>query len=406
MKNILGSLALSSLSLSCLIIPYRPVHLIGAASAGYGLVLWRSALESRELEKTKKQIELAGKTAKLEMLAKYQLLSSELELSQVVHQVSSEVGSSGTSQTLPALPSTSGDWVNEAVTYSSVLIFGGMGSGKTTLATEIVRRKQGLGHQIIVLDPHAAKGQWAGLQVVGSGMDYTAIDEQLVRYHRETERRYQLLATEGKEAVNQLPHICILTEEFTNYAARCKQAKDFLQACMSDNRKVNMSVLMISHNNTLPTLGGAKGIAQLRDDALLEIKLIPPSQNLPRRAYLKLPGQQFVEVQLPTIHQELIPTNTDTTIPTSGDIRDSLEQVYKLPSTENYLEPIPEAEGTQFTNLGLSYSEAQRLVFQMQERLPKSEIIRLLWGATKGGSTKYVSAEREYRLITGELISD
>ena len=403
MKNILGSLALTSLSLGCLIIPYRPVHLVGAASAGYGLVLWRSALESRELEKTKKQIELAAKTAKLEMLAKYKLMCTELELSQVAHEVNT---SGNTPEVLPALPSTGGDWVDEAVAYSSVLIFGGMGSGKTTLATEIVRRKQSLGHQIIVLDPHAAKGQWAGLQVVGGGMNYTAIDEELTAYHRETERRYQLLASEGKEAVNKLPHICILTEEFTNYAARCKQAKDFLQACMSDNRKVNMSVLMISHNNTLPTLGGAKGIAQLRDDALLEIKLIPPTQNLPRRAYLKLPGQQFVEVELPTIHQELTSTNTDTTIPTSGDIRDGLEHLYKLPSSGNYLERLPEAKGTQFTNLGLSYSEAQKLIIHLQERLPKSEIIRLLWGATKGGSTKYVNAEREYRLILGELISE
>jgi hypothetical protein len=47
------------------------------------------------------------------------------------------------------------------------------------------------GHQVILLDPHAANHEWKGIRHIGAGMDYPAIAEFLQWYLDEIERRYQ-----------------------------------------------------------------------------------------------------------------------------------------------------------------------------------------------------------------------
>ena len=56
--------------------------------------------------------------------------------------------------------------------YPSVLIYGAPGSGKTTFAEQEVKRRLEAGHRVIICDPHAAYGAWAGCEVVGGGMNY------------------------------------------------------------------------------------------------------------------------------------------------------------------------------------------------------------------------------------------
>jgi hypothetical protein len=45
------------------------------------------------------------------------------------------------------------------------------------------------GHQVILLDPHAANHEWKGIRHIGAGMDYPAIAEFLQWYLDEIERR-------------------------------------------------------------------------------------------------------------------------------------------------------------------------------------------------------------------------
>jgi ATP:corrinoid adenosyltransferase len=194
----------------------------------------------------------------------------------------------------------SNNWFAHAVDHGCVLVWGGQDSGKTTAASHIIKARKERGDRVVVLDPHAEKGQWEGLEVIGAGMDYKAIDEFMKWYFEECGRRYKLLRAEGKEAVKKLGSICLVAEELTNFAERCKNSAEFIKACLSDNRKILFNCLFIAHGRTLTLIGGSKGTAQTRDDSFLELHCIPPTGGSSRQWSIRYPGsREFLPVAIP-----------------------------------------------------------------------------------------------------------
>ena len=205
--------------------------------------------------------------------------------------------------------------------YPSVLIYGAPGSGKTTFAEQEVKRRLEAGHRVIICDPHAAYGAWAGCEVVGGGMNYAAIDAKLEWFAAEVRRRYKIIETQPNPTFGPLTLCC---DEFTNWAGRCSAASEFFQSALSDIRKAKMFGLIVSHTRTMAGLANAAGMAKLRDEALLEVELLgqqcPKTGNaVPRyEAGIKLPGmplnKRFI-LQVPKLidpsnHQ---PTKQDST---------------------------------------------------------------------------------------------
>ncbi|MBW4474989.1 MAG: hypothetical protein KME45_32105 [Stenomitos rutilans HA7619-LM2] len=201
------------------------------------------------------------------------------------------------------------------------LLFGGMGAGKSWTARYLVMQKVRAGHQVILLDPHAANHEWQGIRHIGAGMDYRAIAEFLRWYLDEIERRYQefnrsgLTEEDWQQSLRQQQRITsVVSEEMTNWADRLPGdiGSKFFKSAMSDSRKVLMPPLFVAHDRTLSALGDAKGIARLRDAALLELELIPtihPTTRKPvssGKGKLKLPGHaEWLAVELPQIERKI-----------------------------------------------------------------------------------------------------
>lgn len=191
-------------------------------------------------------------------------------------------------------------WTDDLMGYPSILIYGAPGAGKTSTAAWLIRERINAGHQIKMLDPHRKYGQWDGLECVGDGMDYDAINDELKAFTDEIKARYKARL---KTPNYNPPKLTVVCDEFTQWAKKCSHSATFFEECLSDIRKINLHVLFISHGRTLITLGGGTGLAAIRDAALLELELEAQVNPVTKEAspkllgWLKYPGVAMNERQ-------------------------------------------------------------------------------------------------------------
>ena len=328
----------------------------------------------------------------------------------------------------PEPEQTDGPKMPVLTNYPSVLIYGAPGSGKTTFAEQEVKRRLEAGHRVIICDPHAAYGAWAGCEVVGGGMNYAAIDAKLEWFAEEVRRRYKIIESQPNPTFQPLTLCC---DEFTNWAGRCSAAGEFFQSALSDIRKAKMFGLIVSHTRTMAGLANAAGMAKLRDEALLEVELLgqqcPKTGNaVPRfEAVVKLPGmplnKRFI-LQVPKLSE---PNNHQPTKQDSSylDPIARLEQIYKLecdppkPETEsetvsdefqNVKQPqssnSSDSDAVYFTALKLDRARAIELILKLKNEMKhtQTEIIWMLWNARPGKTKAYETAVSEYKELLAE----
>jgi hypothetical protein len=191
-------------------------------------------------------------------------------------------------------------WTPDLMGYPSILIYGAQGAGKTSTAAWLIRERIKAGHQIKVLDPHRAYGQWDGLECIGDGMDYDAINDELKAFTDEIKTRYKTRASVPNYNPPKLTLVC---DEFTQWAKKCSHSPTFFEESLTDIRKINLHVLFISHARTLTGLGGSSGLAATRDAGLLELELEAQVDPVTTEAspkllgWLKYPGVAMNERQ-------------------------------------------------------------------------------------------------------------
>lgn len=307
--------------------------------------------------------------------------------------------------------------------YPSVLIYGIPGAGKTTFVEGEVKKRLAAGHQIIALDPHTAFGQWEDCEVVGAGMDYAAIDSKMVWFEKEIERRYKIRKAHPNPKFEPLT---IVTEEFTNWATRCKHSDKHFKTVNSDIRKVECYSIIVTQTRTLAGLGDAKGMASLRDEAMLEVQILgdysPHTQKATPRfeVLVKMPGQALSDRTLVKIDRHQNPSSVNSPQASSP----SAGSDWKLP------QPEPENSGSPY---GISaevlspilkeilespgkvplFSDALELPHEERLKLTQQIILRnlgtettilCLWGIKSGGRNHQLYAEA--RVMLDRLIED
>jgi hypothetical protein len=203
-------------------------------------------------------------------------------------------------RTPPNSPLLPDQWTPDLMGYPSILIYGAQGAGKTSTAAWLIRERMKEGHQIKILDPHRAYGQWDGLECIGDGMDYDAINDELQAFTEEIKVRYKARA---KVPNYDPPKLTLVCDEFTQWAKKCSHSATFFEESLTDIRKINLHVLFISHARTLTGLGGSSGLAATRDAGLLELELEAQVDPQTKKAspkllgWLKYPGMAMNERQ-------------------------------------------------------------------------------------------------------------
>jgi hypothetical protein len=246
-------------------------------------------------------------------------------------------------------------WTPDLMGYPSILIYGAQGAGKTSTAAWLIRERIKEGHQIKILDPHREYGQWDGLECIGDGMDYDAINDELQAFTEEIKTRYTARA---KTPNYDPPKLTLVCDEFTQWAKKCSHSATFFEESLTDIRKINLHVLFISHARTLTGLGGSSGLAATRDAGLLELELEAQVDPQTKKAspkllgWLKYPGVAMNERQRVAIASWMngsmdfsgssIPSpvkqpQTEQEIGTADDIRERLEALIKATPQEKVL---------------------------------------------------------------------
>jgi hypothetical protein len=177
--------------------------------------------------------------------------------------------------------------VDALLEYPSIAVIGPQGAGKSRLCQEIMYRKGKAGHKLIVIDPHAAYGDWDGLEVIGAGLDYKAVENFISKFVLDVEAQYK----ERRNNPNYRPvKVTILCEEMTKWAQKVKNAGDLMAIAMADTRKLEKCIVIASHGDTLECLGAPKGMGKTKDNSLVKILLEAEIHPETKKAYPRFEG--------------------------------------------------------------------------------------------------------------------
>lgn len=326
-------------------------------------------------------------------------------------------------------------WSNDLLGYPSVLVWGPQGSGKTSFAEWLVAERLRLGHEVIICDPHREFGQWEGLKVVGDGMDYEAIDKELIAFTTKIKERYKQRAKTPN--YNPVP-ITIICDEFTSWSQRCEGAAEFFAECLTDIRKVNMHALFISHAKTNAATGGKKGMSKTKDAGLLELELEAKVNPQTRKASPKLKGKLRYPgmadkdrlpvkiapwMKVSSDFRSLVKQSKQPSQPTKEpdqatvidvEVREVAEEVGQLAVRTISIKTLEDAialvqhklQNPDSLPLAEGKSREQiQLIFKalLYHKQGKVNSIKVLWGITKSGtSKKYQQACELYDVLLAE----
>lgn len=234
-------------------------------------------------------------------------------------------------------------WTSDLMGYPSILLYGAQGAGKTSTAAWLIRERINAGHQVKVLDPHREYGQWDGLECVGDGMDYDAINDELKAFTDEIKARYKARA---KTPNYDPPKKTLVCDEFTQWAKKCSHSATFFEESLTDIRKINLHVLFVSHARTLTGLGGSSGLAATRDAGLLELELEAQVDPVTKKAspkllgWLKYPGVAMNERQRVAIAPWM---NGSMDFSKSGATPTAIQQPVTTTDSVTETQPVEEA---------------------------------------------------------------
>lgn len=141
--------------------------------------------------------------------------------------------------------------IQEALEGKHCLIIGDTGTGKSTLAQWLAYQVGGL---VTVYDPDATPEEWQGLNVVGRGGDFLAIEGAMLTDLEDLQARVELRGKEGDRALAG-KEVVTIAEEFPLLASQVPSAVEWLLSHARRGRKPKKLLIVLSQDDSVKTLG-------------------------------------------------------------------------------------------------------------------------------------------------------
>lgn len=202
-----------------------------------------------------------------------------------------------------------------ALEFGCLMLYGGQGSGKTTLASALLRYRLLKGHEVRVMNPHYSYGMYKPLRVYGVGDSqedtWLSIQEGIHWLLDEVKARYKVMRNQPQSEWEFLGQpITVLVEELGLYAANLDKElmAKFLKTCLTEVRKANIYVIGVSQAPTQAMTGGVKGIYSLMRTSSAEVTLesvpntkLPGGRGPSGYGTIEIPGQDMMRFKVPNI---------------------------------------------------------------------------------------------------------
>ncbi|NET11310.1 MAG: ATP-binding protein [Symploca sp. SIO2B6] len=187
-------------------------------------------------------------------------------------------------------PEPSKPWqpsLESLVNEPAVLLYGAVGSGKSSKAGYLVTQHLKKGHFVEIINPLNKYKQYHPLKVWGAGNNFPEAEKGVNAFTKLAFRRLQKRAVSSYDPFGDYHHFLLL-EEVTNWESKMHSLamKNFFEACTQYLRQANMSVVLVSHGKTLTCMGGEQAGRGKKDTLLNQFIRL----NCQAKQDLKVPG--------------------------------------------------------------------------------------------------------------------
>lgn len=147
-----------------------------------------------------------------------------------------------------------------AIEEKELQIIGEKGTGKSTLAQYLA---YSFGGHVRVYEPEGTPEDWNGLEVVGKGEDWDAIDTGLAQDLEHISNQMKLRRERGDAALAGTDKV-IIGEEFPEIVSKCSNSEEWLDRHARRGRKAKIRLILLSQYDRV-SAWGMEGKSDLLD---------------------------------------------------------------------------------------------------------------------------------------------
>jgi energy-coupling factor transporter ATP-binding protein EcfA2 len=147
-----------------------------------------------------------------------------------------------------------------AIAEKQLMIIGNSGAGKSTVAQYLAYT---VGGKVRVLECEGTPDDWIGLEVIGRGEDWGAIDAAMQAESEELSRRILIRNEQGDKALIGTDEVTIV-EEYPEVTQKCDSATDWFERHGRRGRKAKRFIICLSQYDRV-SAWGLEGKSDLGD---------------------------------------------------------------------------------------------------------------------------------------------